>query len=136
MRHAPSLFVLGSIAYRGDHGRVFRRADAAQYAAGRRFVHRSRSGQPGRDRQTAKFAETIKTCTTATGEIAAPAAGRTTRSAGASAAAFGKTQAETQAETKTKTQGKTKTSAQSCAKAAGSARTGRAEAKAKTEEAG
>ena len=144
MTDAPGVFVLGGIAYRGDRGRVFRCAGAAQYTAGQGCAHHRRSGQPGRYRQTEKFTETIKTCATATGESAA--AGRPARTAGtagtdcspctgAAAAAFGETQGKTETETKAKTETKGKTRTQSRAQAAGPALTGGAKAEAKTQEA-
>jgi hypothetical protein len=150
MRHAPSVLVLGSIAYRGDHGRVFWRAVVTQYTAGRGCARHCRSGQPGRDRQTKKNTETVKAGSTAPGENAATATGcpaRTARTgrgtgAGAPTAAFGKTQAKTEAkgkgETQAETQGKThtKTEAQGRTKATCPAVTGGAKAEAKTQEAG
>ncbi len=145
MRHAPGVSVLGSIACRSDYGRVFRPTLAAQYAAGRGSAHHCRSGQPGRDRQTAKNSGAIKARSTAPSEIAASAAGRPARTAGtgcgpctgATAAACGKTEAKTEAEAKAeakaKTQGKAKT--QSHTKAASPALTGGAKAEAETQEA-
>ena len=141
MRDAPSVVVLSSIAYRGDHGRVFWCACPAQYAADRGGAHYCRSGQPGRDRQTANNSKTGKACSLAADEIAAAAASgfaRTARTScgpctGASAAAFGKPEAKNKAETKT--QSKAKTRAQSIAKATRTARKGDAKAEAKTREA-
>ena len=142
MRDAPGVVVLGSIAYRGDHGRVFWRACPAQYAADQGCAHYCRSGQPGRDRQTANNSETGKACFPAASEIAAAAAGfaRIARTScgpctGASAAAFGKTEAKIKAETKTQSKAKTRARAQSIAKATSPARKGGAKAEAKTQEA-
>lgn len=135
MKHAPGVSVLGSIAYRGDHHRVFRCADIAQYATGRGCADPRRTCQPGGDCQTAE---------TAVGKIAshqnsATAAGRPpgtgcgTRAGAPAATLVG---AETKTKTKAQGQEEAASKAKGCTKAAGPTRKRGPKAEAETQEAG
>ena len=143
MKYAPGVFVLGGIAYCGDHGRVFRRAITVEYATDQRRARNGGSGQAGRRCQTEEAAQTGKASTPTAAQITTTATGCPARApradrrapSGTTATTFGKTEAQAQAQAQSEAEAQTKgeTGAQACAKTSGQDGKSGSEAETQTE---